>query len=100
MLSASLDLGAIPLLDSPDLKKLAATSAALSLSILPYTLYAVFPVINALKELDKRQSLDGVEEKEVERLIRRWDTLHKVRFGMYGPAWVVGLVTLLGAAGM
>lgn len=97
LLSAALHLGAIPLLPSPDLKKLTAASAAFSLSILPYTLYAVFPIINALKDLDKRPSLGETEEKEVERLIRKWDSLHKVRYGMYGPAWAVSVVTLLGA---
>lgn len=96
VLSAALHLGAIPLLPTGDLQTLAATSAALSLSILPYTGYAVMPVFKTLKAFDKQASLSDTDEKEVDRLIRKWDTLHKVRFAMYGPAWAVSLATLIG----
>jgi hypothetical protein len=75
---------------------LSATSAVLSLSIFPYTGLVVLPTIKSLKTLDERVELNPAEEKEVVRLIRKWDTQHKVRYGMYGPAWAAGLAVFVG----
>jgi hypothetical protein len=76
---------------------LSATSAVLSLSILPYTGLVVLPTINSLKTLDKKAELTPAEDKEAVRLIEKWDRQHKVRYGMYGPAWAAGLAAFVGA---
>jgi hypothetical protein len=94
--ASALHLLAIPLLPTENLKTLSATSAVLSLSILPYTGLVVLPTIKALKTLDQKVELTPAEEMEAVRLIEKWDTLHKVRFGMYGPAWAAGLAAFVG----
>jgi len=46
--------------------------------------------------LDKKGELTAEEDREVGRLIEKWDALHKVRYGMYGPAWAAGLAAFVG----
>ncbi|KAJ8098065.1 hypothetical protein POJ06DRAFT_297156 [Lipomyces tetrasporus] len=95
-LTSALHLLAVPLLPTRNLQVLSATSAVLSLSILPYTGLVIFPTIKSLKALDKKGELTLAEEREVVILIKKWDTQHKVRFGMYGPAWAAGLAAFIG----
>lgn len=95
-LTSALHLLALPLLPTQNLKILSATSALLSLSIFPYTGLVVLPTIKSLKTLDEKVELKPAEEKEVVRLIKRWDAQHKVRYGMYGPAWAAGLAAFVG----
>jgi hypothetical protein len=75
---------------------LSATSAVLSLSIFPYTGLVILPTIKSLKTLDEKVELTPAEEEEVVRLIKNWDAQHKVRYGMYGPAWAAGLAVFIG----
>jgi hypothetical protein len=75
---------------------LSVISAVLSFSILPYTGVVIMPTIKSLKTLDKKVELTPAEEREVVRLIEKWDTQHKVRFGMFGPAWAAGLAAFVG----
>lgn len=56
----------------------------------------IFPTIKSLKQLDEKAELTPTEESEALRLIEKWDTLHKVRYGIYGPAWAVGLAAFIG----
>ncbi|KAK9311848.1 hypothetical protein V1522DRAFT_437673 [Lipomyces starkeyi] len=99
-LTSALHLLALPLLPTRNLQVLSATSAVLSLSILPYTGLVIMPTIKSLKTLDKKGELTPAEEREVVRLIEKWDTQHKVRFGMYGPAWAAGLAAFVGVLGL
>lgn len=97
-LTAALNLGALPLLNSPELKTLVTASAILSVSIIPYTVLAIAPTNKRLKQLDRQSELSSAEENEVESLIRKWDTLHKVRYAGYGSAWATTLLALYGVA--
>ncbi|KAH8816610.1 hypothetical protein F5884DRAFT_228439 [Xylogone sp. PMI_703] len=96
ILTSALHLAAIPLLPTANLKALSATSAALSLSIFVYTPLVIVPTIKALKKLDEKKELTATEDAEAVRLIEKWDSLHKVRYAMYGLAWAAGLVTFIG----
>ena len=75
---------------------MSATSAVLSLSVLPYTGVVILPTIKSLKTLDQKAELTPADERETARLIEKWDTLHKVRYGIYGPAWAAGLAAFVG----
>ena len=99
-LTAALNLGAISLLPTPELKLLATASAILSISIIPYTMMAIQPTNKRLKQLDRQPELSKAGETEVDMLIRKWDTLHKVRYAGYGSAWATTLLALYGVAGV
>lgn len=96
ILTSALHLLALPLLPERNLKILSASSAVFSLSIFPYTGLVILPTIESLKMLNKKAELTPSEEKEADRLIRRWDAQHKVRYGMFAPAWVAGLAAFVG----
>lgn len=91
-----LHLGSIPLLPTSELQSLASVSAVLSLSILPYTGYMIMPINRRLKQLDQQATIAGPDEAEAERLIRKWDKLHKIRYVSFASAWAVSLITLVG----
>lgn len=79
--------------------KLSFASAAVGLTIVPYTFGIIMPVNRELlglaKSIDANTLADTDEARRVDELITRWDTLHKVRFLAYAGAWLLSMAALV-----
>lgn len=94
-LTAALHLSVPFVSSAPLVRNLAVASAVISASVIGYTAMAIQPTNKRLKTLDAQGVLSETEEKEADGLITTWDQLHKVRFLLYGGAWVTGLGALV-----
>ncbi|OHW96221.1 hypothetical protein CSPAE12_05105 [Colletotrichum incanum] len=96
-LTAALHLGAFALGDSAVSRRLAVMSALSSVITMPYTAMVIMPTNKALITLDDKVALSEMDRRKSGKLIEKWDRLHKVRFLMYGSAWLCGLTALMAA---
>ncbi|GKT63215.1 hypothetical protein ColTof4_05196 [Colletotrichum tofieldiae] len=96
-LTAALHLGAFASGDSPVSRRLAVMSALCSVVTLPYTAMVIMPTNKALITLDDKVALSEMDRRKSGKLIEKWDRLHKIRFLMYGSAWLCGLAAFMAA---
>ncbi|KAK1992872.1 hypothetical protein LX36DRAFT_549920, partial [Colletotrichum falcatum] len=96
-LTAALHLGAFAWGGSPVSRRFAIVSALCSVAALPYTAVVIMPTNKALIALDDKVALSEVDRRKSGRLIEKWDRLHRVRYLMYGGAWLCGLAAFTAA---
>jgi hypothetical protein len=80
-------------------KSLAITSGLCSAVVLPFTGLVILPTNRALITLDDKQEFSDPEEKRAKELIAKWDERHKLRYLMYGAAWISSLGALVSEFG-
>ncbi|KAK1967175.1 hypothetical protein LY78DRAFT_656592 [Colletotrichum sublineola] len=96
-LTAALHLGAFAWGESPVSRRLAIMSALCSIIAMPYTAMVIMPTNKALITLDDKVALSELDRRKSGKLIQKWDRLHRVRYLMYGGAWLCGLAAFTAA---
>ncbi|KAK1985042.1 hypothetical protein LZ30DRAFT_542725, partial [Colletotrichum cereale] len=96
-LAAALHLGAFTWGESPVSRRLAIMSALCTIVTMPYTAMVIMPTNKALITLDDKVALSELDRRKSGKLIEKWDRLHKVRYLMYGGAWLCGLAAFTAA---
>ncbi|EFQ31293.1 uncharacterized protein GLRG_06437 [Colletotrichum graminicola M1.001] len=96
-LTAALHLAAFAWGDSPVSRRLAIMSALCSIAAMPYTAMVIMPTNKALITLDDKVALSEQDRRKSGKLIEKWDRLHRVRYLMYGGAWLCGLAAFTAA---
>lgn len=80
---------------NPVIAQYSWAAAISSFAALPYTGFVVKPVNDALlglKDLTDQRELSITEEKEVDRLIEKWNVRHLPRLPLLAVAWGSSLV--------
>lgn len=79
----------------PTLRPALIAASAFQLAIVPYTMAAMMPTNNKLLKMTEEVGLVVPEEKEVNQLVHRWNSLHQVRIGLGTIAYLIGLCVLI-----